>query len=282
VSRTTSTPIGTFEARNTDEAVGLQINVEPSRRTPWERRLAQSWGTGDRGEWTHGICKGCGTEIDATPVCANVAGVAFEIPSTVCEPCMELVRHHYSAETGSETVSDTPKWDERCPERLRPVILGTIRPNAIDWDAYRTTVAWTPDQPKGLALMGEQGSGKTCAMWSLFRQLEQSGINPIMLGSVEMGRVLGEAARDIKNVGWMYRCRVLMIDDLGKERASPGVASLFWEVLNERYNRNLPIIVSSRFTGEDFEKRFAEEHLGQDIRRRMNALCSPVRFTTQG
>jgi hypothetical protein len=274
---------GRVESRNVHESVGLEINIEPHRRTEWERRLTKTWGTGDRGEWSHGICKGCGTEIDTTPTQIDVAGSQIPIPVTVCEPCMGLVRSHYATETQeAETVSKTPKWDEKCPERLMPVILGTIAPNSIDWPAYRQVKEWNVDANKGMALIGDQGSGKTTALWALFRELELVGINPILLNSVEMGRILGEAARDIKAVTWMYRCRVLMIDDLGKERASPGVASLLWEVLNERYNRNLPVIVSSRFRGDDFEKRFSEPHLGEDIRRRMNALCAPIRFTVQG
>lgn len=276
------TPIGLAESRNVENATGLPaINADPSHRNAWEKQLAHTWGRGDRGEWTFGACKGCAREIDAAPVCVAVAGAALEIPSTVCDPCMELVRMAYSATSTEEVISATPKWDERCPERLKPVILGEIRPRALDWQAFDRASEWTPAESKGMALMGDQGSGKTTALWSLFRKLEQTGLNPIMLGSLEMGRILGEAARDIKAVAWMHRCRVLMIDDLGKERASPGVASLFWEVLNERYNKNLPIIVSSRFTGEEFEKRFGEEHLGQDIRRRMNELCRPIRFTTQ-
>ena len=274
-------PIGLSEARNVENSTGLKINPDARNRSSWERQLVHTWGRGDRGEWTFGACKGCNHEIDAAPACVSVASETLAIPSTVCDSCMELVRQAYSATTAEEIISATPKWDERCPERLKPVVLGEIRPRPIDWAAYGQANDWTPAESKGMALMGDQGSGKTTALWSIFRRLEQQGLNPILLGSLEMGRILGEAARDIKAVSWMHRCRVLMIDDLGKERASPGVASLFWEVLNERYNKNLPIIVSSRFTGEEFEKRFGEEHLGQDIRRRMNELCRPIRFTTQ-
>lgn len=275
------TPIGTVEARNVEFATGLKIEMDPARRSPWERRLTQAWSSGDRGEWSYGICKGCMAEIDSAPTCVNVAEQILEIPSTVCEDCMGLVRAHYSPQGHDEVISATPKWDEKCPERLKPVILSQIRPKVIDWQAYTAASEWSPSELKGVALIGDQGSGKTTALWSLFRKLEQQGLNPILLGSLEMGRILGEAARDIKAVSWMHRCRVLMIDDLGKERASPAVASLFWEVLNERYNKNLPVIVSSRFTGEEFEKRFGEEHLGEDIRRRMNELCRPIKFKAQ-
>lgn len=260
-------------------ATSLRINNEPQYRREWERQLAHTWGDGTKGEWSLGLCKGCARSIDSTPTCAEVFGERVEMPSTVCDDCMVLLRAFYNAGHDAESPSEspTPKWDELCPERLKPVVLGEIRPPAIDWPALETVTGWQIGR-KGLALIGEEGSGKTTALWSLFRRLEAEGVAPILLGSVEMGRILGTAARDIASVGWMARCRVLMIDDLGKERASPGVASLLWEALNERYNRNLPLIVSSRFRGEDFVSRFGEPHLGQDIRRRMNALCRPVVF----
>lgn len=262
-------------------ATSLRIGNEPQYRRPWEQQLAHTWGSGNRGEWEQGLCKGCACSIDASPTTAEVFGETFTIPSTVCESCMVLVREFYgTGESAEPSESPTPKWDEKCPERLKPVVLREVRPSCIDWGALERVTAWNP-QEKGMALMGDEGSGKTTAMWMLFHRLETEGVAPILLGSLEMGRILGEAARDIKAVGWMSRCRVLMIDDLGKERASPGVASLFWEVLNERYNRRLPVIVSSRFTGPEFVARFGEQHLGEDIRRRMNALCAPVMFRLQ-
>jgi len=265
---------------NVFRSTSLRINNEPQYRREWEKQLAHTWGNGDKGEWELGLCKGCARSIDATPVCTEVAGVAFEFPATVCPECMVAVREFYNSGADENTdASPCPKWDEKCPERLKPVIGGEVRPQTIDWNAYNRVKGWQPNE-RGLALVGDEGSGKTASMWALFRELELQGLAPILLGSLEMGRILGTAARDIHEVGWMARCKVLMIDDLGKERASPGVASLFWEVLNERYNRNLPLIVTSRFKGEEFEARFGEPHLGQDIRRRMNALCSPIRFQT--
>lgn len=265
-------------------ATALRINNEPQYRRPWEQQLAHTWGDGNKGEWQQGLCKGCARGIDASPTAAEILGQVIELPSTLCDECMGLARAFYSPDADSENqpaASQTPKWDEKCPERLKSVVLGETRPVAMDWRAFEAVTAWETS-PKGLALIGDEGSGKTSAMWALFRRLESECMAPIMLGSLEMGRILGEAARDIRDVARMARCRVLMIDDLGKERASPGVASLFWEVLNERYNRNLPLIVSSRFKGEEFVARFGEPHLGEDIRRRMNALCSPVIFRLQG
>lgn len=273
-------------ARNVYAATSLEINANPVHRTRWEKTLAATWGKGDRGEWENGmgICKGCAREIDNAPANAEFSGTIISLPSTVCEDCMIEVREHYDPahRASTEEPTATPRWDANCPPRHAEVATGAKRPALIDWQSFDAVRAWRPDaSPKGIAMIGDPGTGKTSAFWALFRDLELSGVNPIAIGSVELGRVLGEAARDIKEVAWLYRCRVLMIDDLGKERASPAVSSLLWEVLDRRHSHGLPIIITTNFEGAEIAARFGEMHLGEAIRRRLNELCKPVRFTSQ-
>lgn len=273
-------------ARHVRSATSLEINPNPAHRTRWEKTLAATWGRGDRGEWEvgMGICKGCAREIDSTPTCAEVVGVALAIPSTVCDDCMVEVREHYDPAGCAEAVEPTatPRWDANCPPRHREVALGEKRPSMIDWAAFETVRAWRTDtHPKGLAMQGEPGTGKTSAFWALARELELAGVAPITIGSVELGRVLAEAARDVREVAWLYRCRVLMIDDLGKERPTPAASSLLWEILDRRHSHGLPIIITTNFSGASIEARFCDEHLGGAIRRRLNELCAPVWFSAR-
>ena len=69
-----------------------------------------------------------------------------------------------------------------------------------------------------------------------------------------------------------------MIDDLGKEKLTPSVASLLWEVLDRRYGLGHPLVLTTQFSGAQLEQRFGEEHLGQSIRRRLNEVCFTVPF----
>lgn len=271
-----------IEVRTVYDACGLTIEPTPHKRSQLHQRLAATWGNGQRGQWSAelGICKVCACEIDATPAQATFAGETIAFPSTTCRDCMEIVREHYNPEQ-QETESDatsTPLWDSKCPERHKQVTLGGARPDRIDWIAYEKVIGWTPNDGRGLILTGLPGTGKTSAFWTLARNLERDGSGPITLGSVELGRVLADAAKDIREVGWLYRCRVLMVDDLGKERASPGVAALLWEVLDRRLSANLPVVLTTNFDGKTLAARFSEEHLGDSIRRRISELCRQVQF----
>ena len=189
------------------------------------------------------------------------------------------MRAHYDPNrVEEEQFTETPRWDEKCPARHRSVALGEVRPEGVNWSAYERVLQWQSDSARGLVLTGKPGTGKTSAFWALARQIEREGITPIAIGSLELGRVLGNAAKDIQEVGWLYRTRILMVDDLGKERASPGVASLLWEVLDRRLANNLPCIFTTNYTGEAFAARFGEAELGDAIRRRISDLCRVVQF----
>ena len=70
-----------------------------------------------------------------------------------------------------------------------------------------------------------------------------------------------------------------MIVDLCKEKMTPSVASLLWEVLDRRYGLGHPLVLTTQFSGSQLEQRFGEEHLGQSIRRRLNEVCFTVQFS---
>ena len=271
-------------AQNVSILTGLRPDPRPSHQSRWESRLIATWGHRKGHPWEVGdsTCRGCAENIDTTPLRQMVCGSPIELPITVCDDCMELVREHYNpSESAQQAASQTPKWDENCPPKLRDVILAALPAN-VDREAYNRVTAWRPAHGKGIAMKGPSGSGKTTAYWSLARILEREGRAPVTLNAVELGRILSKAARDIEQVDWLCGCAVLMIDDLGKEKSTPAMAALLWEVLDKRYGRGLPLILTSRFNGAELRQRFGEECLGDDIVRRLNELCAGVIFKLPG
>lgn len=276
--------LGAIEARNVHRCTALTIATEPHKRDAFERALAKTWGSSSADEWEVGCgrCKVCGTTIDDTPTVAVVAGEAVHIPCNICDECMELVRDHYDHTSDTdEAVTTTPEWDRSCPPRFQDAVLGDELPERVDRDANARVMRWTPDAVRGPLMTGIPGTGKTVTLWALARKLEQAGHSPKCLSSVELGRILSNAAKDIREVSWLYNSRVLMVDDLGKEKLTPAVASLFWEVLDRRYGLGNPLVLTTQFNGAQLEQRFGEEHLGQAIRRRLNEVCFTVPFAAQ-
>lgn len=263
---------------NVFETVGIAIERRPEFRSEMERNLAAKWGNGG-GKWSIGQCKICGTDLGDPRTALNFAGESLIFTAGCCDGCVPVRDAHYDTQTRTtgQTVSRHPQWDENCPILYKELI--DQPPERINRQTLRQVAEWKPDaKGRGLIVSGESGAGKTTALWALFKQLEAAEYSPLILTAVELQRQLSEAARDIKDVKHLTHCRVLIVDDLGKERLTAAVGALLWEVIDSRYCHRRPVVISTRYAGEAFEARFGDGILGKDIRRRLIDCCEVVKF----
>jgi hypothetical protein len=272
-----------IEARNVERAIGVNIPDDPKRRHALHHRLVQTWG-GSARQWQpgQGICKVCGAKFcqpGEDIVEASIAGVDLRLPTPVCDACGPLVDSVYRIGGASaQDVSLTPQWDEICPPRFRELVEELRElPGKVDSLAFKAFRRWRWGA-RGIYAVGPSGSGKTSAYWALARDLERAGDRPLCIGAVELGRRLQQAAKDLASVPDLCFARVLMIDDLGKERATPAASSLLSEVLDHRYAHRLPVIITTRFTSVELRARFSEPSIGQDITRRLYEICEGLTF----
>jgi hypothetical protein len=271
------------EARNVSRATGIEIPTVPEHRTRLHHRLVNAWGSSSTREWNpgQGICKVCGTQFCEPGddiVRADVCGEPMEIPTPVCAACSPFVSEHYHCgEKAVLDVSLTPQWDELCPPRFAEAVEMNPLPRQIDLSAFRQVTDWTWRQ-RGLYVVGPTGTGKSTSFWSLARKLERTGNKPVILRAIELNRQLQNAARDLQDVDWLCRCSVLMIDDLGKEKASAGASALLAEVIDARYGNRLPLILTTQFASKELAERFSEPGLGVAICRRLYEICDGVQF----
>jgi hypothetical protein len=285
--------IGQVEARLVLQRTGIEVSDEAKKRPRLHAMMVQAWARPNLPEWEagRGVCKVCsrgfcmpGEDI----LTVTVLGAEMQLPTSVCDECAPVVTEHYKSgerDNPDADVTLTPAWDERCPPRFKAALEMERLPDGIDSEAFARVSAWryrpgSDGTCKGFYLLGDSGTGKTTAFWALAKALEREGSTPLVLTSLELSRQLQEAARDIKAVPHLARARVLMVDDLGKERATPAAAALLWEVLDQRYAHGLPVIATSRFGSKELAERFGEASIGQDICRRLFALCDGVRFAS--
>lgn len=265
MSETTS--MGSIEAERVASAVGVSIESDPAKRSEMQQRMVRTW-DGTR-EWKHGLCKVCGQAFEDKPREWN----GLVLTATVCESCGPLVTAHYTPGTEATDVTLTPWWDVHCPAVYRELISGHALPPAVNRRAYDRVQSFTASTEKGMVLVGPSGSGKTLALWAKARDLERSGVNPVFLSAVEFARRLASSARDLERNNWLASCRVLIVDDVGKEKLTNAVASLMWEVLDARVNERRPTLISTRFKGHGFVERFSDAVIGEDIRGRISDSC---------
>jgi hypothetical protein len=240
-----------------------------------EMRMIRTWGDGTK-VWEVGLCRICGQAISEAE---NDEAPGY--PATVCKACAPLSEAHYR--DGIQTVTpEDSRFEDECPRLFRSMLLDELEPHYVDSEAYRTVVDWRPDSGSGLIIVGDSGTGKTLALWGLKRELMKQDIRCDLYGAVELSRELSRHAKDLDVALHLWKTKVLMIDDMGKEPITPAASALFWELVDRRYQNMVPTIITTRFSGKAFEDRFREPALGHDIRRRIKDTCRPVQFKAKG
>jgi DNA replication protein DnaC len=130
---------------------------------------------------------------------------------------------------------------DRIPARFRAE--GRPHRDVLGWcDRFLTA----PSEAGGLLLTGPVGTGKTWTAWAVYRHLVLSGWR----GSFEAWSVpwLLEQLRPGGDPDVLDRCRtcsLLLLDDLGAERLSGWTVDRLHLLVDGRYERVLPTVVTS-------------------------------------
>jgi hypothetical protein len=260
------------------EATGYSIKAEQGERSEMEKMMVKTWA--DPGmSCEKGHCCVCDSLLEEPdPVRIPVFGGSVDITPTICDKCEPLVASHFE-------VSSQASWHTTCPAMFQDIIMQFDKSiGKIDVSATKSVSHWEYGKT-GLYIYGKSGAGKTASVWAMYRRLEEKlGFAPVIVSAVELAGLL---ARNNKNLGdlrqsFLCRCRVLVIDDLGKQKVTEAFASALFDLINHRYENYKPIIITSKYDSKKLIDQFAgasrNDSLGFDVCRRLSDICEPVKF----
>lgn len=119
---------------------------------------------------------------------------------------------------------------------------------------------------RSILLIGPTGTGKTSLGLSIFRHRIADGKAPtfLYLRTVDLfNRLYATMHKDSELsqsqvTDAVSECALLMLDDLGKEKASEYVASKFYEIIGLRCDWERPTIFTSNLSLEELEQRLGD------------------------
>lgn len=137
---------------------------------------------------------------------------------------------------------------------------------------FETDFSWLVG--RSAFLMGSRGVGKTHLMVALLKESIRRGHLSVCMKSVP--RMLMEIRNNMKNVqggelAYMERVTgygLLFLDDLGVEKPSDWVLQTLYLIVDQRYNDNQPLVISSNFDLDEIATR-----LDDRIASRIVGLC---------
>ena len=130
-----------------------------------------------------------------------------------------------------------------------------------------------PDVDSGLLLQGPRGTGKTHLAVAILDVVREGlfVVMPELLADLKTEMDTGER-RLLQEV---IEAKLLVLDDIGFERQTPWTESIVAEILNGRYNRNLPTVITTNLAlGKSLDERVTPR-----IASRLNEMCETVNVT---
>jgi len=224
-----------------------------------------------------GECPNCGKQTKR--LVEEVAGRMFSVP-VWCEKC---VRSALASHNQERMIGLKRKWKALCPALYR-----ATDPNhpAIDQELLSKIREWDPAIAgiEGIGLHGPTAGCKTRMMFLLLSDLHFRGINVAWVHSIELARAsfeqfdsnaeIQKRARNLwKNAAGV---KVLLIDDIGKERFTDAAEQNLYWLIERRILACKPTLWTSNASGAVL-REFMSESRGPALTRRL-AEFSTVHF----
>lgn len=167
-------------------------------------------------------------------------------------------------------------WEDFCVHFKIPRCFWDVNLPSVN-DMQPATVKelltkWVKDpQKRTLFLWGETGSGKTYTAFALMRYFFESGTKWIQYISAPDILLMGKTEVGIMRLKEVYgECPLLLVDDLGVERAAEWEIKHIFTLFDIRYNAGLPTIVTSNLNLENLtkvlDKRIVSRLAGETVK----------------
>lgn len=179
--------------------------------------------------------------------------------------------------TVSYTVRDTPlqqKYRDKVPSRLfydaSTRKYKGVRMDAYEMDMYNATAYGLVnsfiekyryrDKSKGIWLCGRFGIGKTYLMGAMATELNKRMVGVNFVNAAQLMNDLYETVRSNsmedsvqRQIGYLQKAEVLIIDDLGTEKLTKNnVVDVLYAVLKYRGEHNKPTFITSNLTKDQY------------------------------
>lgn len=163
--------------------------------------------------------------------------------------------------------------------RIKPKAFQETDRDRLDQEALEAAILWAENphkQPLNLVLAGSTGVGKTRTAWeAITERYTQRGGRPVCIGAESLARRAFREHDLIDKLSW---AKLVLLDDLGKEKTTPTAESTLFEVIRERFDNRLPTVFTTNFSPSTLVARFQQRETGEAIARRMTDESKIVTF----
>jgi len=217
-------------------------------------------------------CETCSEEFEYEPI--KIGSISFKRKQ--CDKCgvtdSEMKRRE--CDKRNKEVKEL-QWMSICPPLYRDTRREFL---PLKEEVIDRVFGWKYN-PKGLALAGSSGIGKTRVMFRLLHRLHLEDCSVVAISSKKFEYLChkmfdedGGAREMIEN---LKRVQVLFLDDLGKERMTPRVESEFYDLIETRTSFLLPTLWTTNCEGDELAQMMSKD-AGAPIVRRLREFSDII------
>lgn len=143
---------------------------------------------------------------------------------------------------------------------------------------YATKFDLMLEKNQGLIFWGDVGTGKSFAAASIANYLLEHKVPVVMTSLVEILKAIQEgSSMESEIIARMNRAKLLILDDLGAERSTDYALEKVYNIIDIRYRRKLPMILTTNLTIDAMKKETDIRY--KRIYDRIFENCYPMQWT---
>ncbi|SHI56142.1 primosomal protein DnaI [Anaerovibrio lipolyticus DSM 3074] len=192
----------------------------------------------------------------------------------------------YEARKRGQEKVDRLFRDAKIPERYTDCGWSDFHINSHNQEAVNAAYEVIEKQ-SGAIFYGNRGTGKTMLVSIIANEMAKNGV-PVLFTSVPelfdaiRSRFTTGNAKDI--VDGVKDADFLILDDMGTEKMTDWVSEQLFIIINHRYNRNLPLVITTNYDPRTFAAKLCiqskdglDKIPAERIMSRLKAMCKFVK-----
>lgn len=223
-----------------------------------------------------------GSENKTCWYCGNPTTGAYCNHKPACDECYKkyVVDDDLSVAALESCFSPRGKkseWYDLCPDEYKKPINYAL----TDEKAFRAVEKWSYGS-NGMIINGHSGRGKTRAIWSLLRRINEiEGYSFRFFDGYDFSCASADASRNGRSIDWMrdmINCDLFVFDDLGKNKITPNCEESLFAIIDKRQAAHKPMIFSTQHNRNTLQGLFIDAMTGEAALRRILECCESIHF----